>query len=87
MKAVLVRTLTIAVLALACACSSKSSAPPPAATPKPATTGAACNNECIAQDSECHQKCMDDDTPPPEDGDSCGSKCSKALERCVARCK
>jgi hypothetical protein len=30
---------------------------------------------------------LDDDSPPPEEGDSCASKCSKTLERCVARCK
>jgi hypothetical protein len=41
----------------------------------------------MAKDSECNQKCLDDDSPPPEEGDSCGGKCSKALERCVSHCK
>lgn len=77
----------IAPAVLALACTSKSSAPPPATTPKPMGTGAACNNACIAEDSTCHEKCLDDDSPPPEEGDSCASKCSKTLERCVARCK
>lgn len=74
----------LVVMVMAC----KSSAPPPPKSPdKPAASGPACSNECMARDSECHQKCLDDDTPPPEDGDSCGGKCNKALEACVTRCK
>jgi hypothetical protein len=86
-KAVLVRMLVLTLLVLAGACASSSSRPSPAAPAKPPATGAVCDNDCVAQDSECHQKCMEDDMPPPEDGDSCASKCSKALEKCVARCR
>jgi hypothetical protein len=62
--------------------------PPPRTAEKPAASGPACSNDCMARDSGCQQKCLDDDAPPqPEEGDSCGSKCNKALEACVARCK
>jgi hypothetical protein len=84
---VLIRTLLLTLLALVAACGGKSSTPPPATAPKPATTGGVCSNDCVVQDSECHEKCLEDDAPPPEEGDSCASKCSKGLEKCFARCK
>lgn len=79
------RLLAIVVLLVGCT----SSAPAAKSTSKPPEKGPACSNACMERDSECHQKCLDDDTvaPPPEEGDSCGSKCSKALEACVAACK
>jgi len=80
----------VALVALVLSIGCKSSAPPPAAgAEKPPAPGPACSNACMERDSACHQKCMEDDTvtPPPDEGDSCGSKCSKALEACVAACK
>lgn len=78
----------LALAALLVACKS-SDPPPPKSAEQPPASGPACSNACMGKDSECHQKCLDDDSlPSGEDGgDSCGAKCNKALEACVARCK
>lgn len=84
-RGVYARLALVFVLLIGC----KSSTPAAAGPEKPPAKGPTCSNACMERDSKCNEKCLDDDTvtPPTDEGDSCGGKCSKALEACVAACR
>ncbi len=81
------RVLSFVVLIAACGGGS-SAAPPPKPATASSVTGPACPNACMASDAQCHDKCLEEEpTPPKDDEDSCGGKCTKALERCIGSCR